>query len=355
MNAVAPIAVAAVRAADLGDASECARIDAFVRDHPEGTVFHRPQWSRAVERGCGQRAHYLVAERGRTLVGCLPLTEVRSRLFGDALVSAGFATGGGLLASDEGDAAILTEAGWALTGRLACPAMELRGGPLPAGWSVQQGVYAAFDRPLPGNAEALLLSIPKRQRAEVKRALDFGLASTAGSDAMHRDAFFRCYSESVRNLGTPIFPRALFEAVLDEFGDDAEIVAVWKDGRPLAAFLDLHFRGTCLPYWGGGTAEARRWRANDLIYFDAMSRAIDRGCSHADFGRSKVNTGSWLRKRIWGFAERPLVYGVRTVDGAAPRETNPLHPKYRLQIALWQRIPLGLANRLGPLIARGLG
>lgn len=355
MNAVAPIAVAGVRTVDLGDSHELARIDAFVRDHPDGTIFHRPQWSRAVERGCGQRAHYLIAERGKTLVGCLPLTEVRSRLFGDALVSAGFGTGGGLLASDEGDADILAEAGWALAGRLDSPAMELRGGPLPEGWSVQQGVYAAFDRSLHGDADVLLKSIPKRQRAEVKRALDFGLVSTTGSDATHRGAFFRCYSESVRNLGTPIFPRALFDAVLDEFGNEAEIVAVRKDGRPLAAFLVLYFRGTCLAYWGGGIAEARRWRANDLIYFDAMRRAIERDCTSADFGRSKVGTGSWLRKRIWGFDERPLVYGVRTRDGVAPRETNPLNPKYRLQVALWQRLPLWLANRAGPLIARGLG
>jgi hypothetical protein len=86
-----------------------------------------------------------------------------------------------------------------------------------------------------------------------------------------------------------------------------------------------------------------------------MRRALEAGCTRADFGRSKIGTGPWSRKRIWGFEETPLTYAVRTADGAAPRAVNPLDPKYRLKIAAWRKLPLWAANRLGPLIARGLG
>ena len=85
-----------------------------------------------------------------------------------------------------------------------------------------------------------------------------------------------------------------------------------------------------------------------------MRRAIARGCTRADFGRSKVGTGAWSRKRIWGFDETPLVYAVRSADGAA-REINPLDAKYRLKVEAWKRLPLWAANRIGPLLARGLG
>jgi len=346
MNAPAPRLKLTVREADL--CAEAGRIDAFVAEHPEGTIFHRPQWSRAVERGCGQRARYLVAERGGALVGVLPLIEMRSRLFGNALVSAGFGTGGGIL-GDGVEA--LAEAVWAS----GFPTVELRGGPIPAGWNAVSGVYANFNRTLPADAETLLLSIPKRQRAEVKKAIAGALETTTGSDRRHRDGHFRAYSESVRNLGTPIFPRALFEAALDAFGDEADIVAVWKDGRPLAVLLNFYFKDVCQPFWGGGTSEARDWHANDLIYYEVMRRAIERGCTRADFGRSKVGTGPWSRKKIWHFDETPLTYAIRTADGAMPRQINPLDPKYRLKIAAWQRLPLWAANRLGPLIARGLG
>ena len=351
MNAPVALAVT-VRQADLSDARVCARIDAFVREAAGGIAFHRPQWSLAVERGCGQRAHYLVAERGGALIGCLPLTAVRSLLFGNALVSTGFGTGGGILG--EGSEA-LAAAAWDFAQRLGCTSAELRGGPVPSGWTATEGVYANFNRDLPGDAETLLASFARRQRAEVKKALGHDLQSSAGTDARHRSAHFRVYAESVRNLGTPVFPKALFAATLDAFGEDADIVAVWKDGEPLAALLNLYFKGICQPVWGGGTFAARQWRANDLIYYEVMRRAIERGCIHADFGRSKVGTGAWQRKRIWDFEERPLIYAVRTADGAAPREINPLNPKYRLQVAAWQRMPLWLANCVGPLISRGLG
>jgi FemAB-related protein (PEP-CTERM system-associated) len=331
-----------VRAADL--AADSARIDAFVTAHRDGTIFHRPQWSRAVERGCGQRARYFVAERGGSIVGCLPLTEIRSPLFGNALVSAGFGTGGGIL-GEGGEA--LARAAWAL----GFPSAELRGGPIPEGWRAAAGVYSNFSRELPADEAALLASIPRRQRAAVRHALAADLEISAGSDRRLRDAHFRVYAESVRNLGTPVFPRALFEAALDEFGAEADIVIVWQAGRPLATLLSFYFKGVCQAYWGGGTRDARRRHANDLGYFEVLRRAIARGCTRADFGRSKIGTGPWQRKRYWGFEETPLVYAVR---GEA-REVNPLDPKYRLKVAAWQKMPLFLANRLGPLIARGLG
>jgi FemAB-related protein (PEP-CTERM system-associated) len=351
MNAPTAFASLAVHRAELDDS----RLDTFVRAHPDGTFFHLPRWTAAVERGARQKAHYLVAEQGGAVRGVLPLTEIRSPLFGNALVSAGFGTDGGILAEDERAAEALAAAAWELAGRLGCATAELRGGPIPPGWQPSTDTYASFSRDLPGSAEQLLASIPRRQRAEVRRALTFDLESSSGTDRRHRDAHYRVYAESVRNLGTPVFPRRLFEAALDAFGDEARIDVVWKDGRPLAAILSFIFDGCCYPHWGGGTREARPWRANDLIYYEVMRRALEAGCTRADFGRSKLRTGPWERKRIWGFDETVLTYAVRTADGEAPRAVNPLDPRYRLKIAAWRKLPLWAANRLGPFIARGLG
>ena len=351
MNMAAPIAQLAVTTAGPDDA----RPDAFVRAHPGGSFFHLPKWTAAVERGTRQKGHYLVAEQSGAVRGVLPLTEIRSALFGHALVSAGFGTGGGILAEDERAAEALANAAWQLAERRGCTSVELRGGPVPEGWQASTGIYANFSRTLPATADSLLASIPKRQRAEVRRALASDLESSSGTDRRHRDAHYRVYAEGVRNLGTPVFPRRLFEEMLDAFGDEAWINVVWKDGCPVAALLGFNYAGRCTPFWGGGTREARHCRANDLVQFEAMRRGLEAGCTHADFGRSKIGTGPWERKRIWGFDETPLTYAVRTADGAAPRAVNPLDPKYRLKIAAWQKLPLWAANRLGPLISRGLG
>lgn len=343
MNAVSPIAT--LRRAGPQD---LVAIEAFVAGHEKGTPFHRPVWLDAVEQGCGHRAHLLVAEVRGAITGYLPLSHVRSRLFGTALVSTGFAVGGGILAQDPLSAELLAAGALDLARELGCPSVELRGGETPAGWRRREGVYANFARELPSGDEAILKAIPRKQRAEVRRALTFGLAVQ-----VHRDSavHHRVYAESVRNLGTPVFPRALFEAVLEAFGGAADILTVRKDGRAVASVLSLYHGGMVFPYWGGGTAEARELRANELIYYELMRHAAARGCTRFDFGRSKLGTGAFAFKKNWGFEPEPLVYAVH---GRA-RDTNPLSPKNRLKVELWKKLPLALANRLGPPIARGLG
>jgi lipid II:glycine glycyltransferase (peptidoglycan interpeptide bridge formation enzyme) len=139
--------------------------------------------------------------------------------------------------------------------------------------------------------------------------------------------------------------------MLETFGDDADILTVSRAGRPLASVLTLYHHGTAYPYWGGGIAEARRWRANDLLYYELMRHALRRGCTRFDFGRSKLGSGAFAFKKNWGFAPQPLVYAVK----GDVREMNPASPRYRFQTAAWKRLPLWLANRIGPPIARGLG
>jgi FemAB-related protein (PEP-CTERM system-associated) len=344
--------------ANLADPIERARIGAYVHEHPEGTPFHLPAWSAAVARGCGQKSHYLVAEGGAAgqIVGVMPLTEVHSPLFGRALVSAGFGVGGGILADTPRAVSMLAEAAWDLAGRLNCPTMEVRGGPLPGPeWQVDTTHYLGFARDLAADDEAELLAIPRKQRAEVRKALETDLQIAIGCHANDAAAHYAVYAESVRNLGTPVFPALLFSEVLREFGKSADIVTVRHGGVAVASVLSLYWNGTVYPYWGGGTAAARRLRANDRLYFELMRHARTRGCTRFDFGRSKTGTGPAAFKKNWGFEPRPLTYYDRTVAGASPRDANPLNPKYRLQVALWSKLPLAIANRAGPLIAKGLG
>jgi FemAB-related protein (PEP-CTERM system-associated) len=348
MNVLAPVTAIKVRPARDMDRG---RIDSFLARRPEAQPFHCLAWTEAVERGCRQRSHYLIAEAGEDLVGVLPLTEIRSRLFGCAIVSAAFGVGGGILAENRSAADALAQEAWSIAGRLGCPTVELRGGSAPSGFTPVSGVYAGFARDLPQDDEAILKSIPRKQRAEVRRAHGFGLTVTIGGFPEDLDSHYRVYSESVRNLGTPVFPRALFREMLDAFGTSADILTVSEQGRPLASVLSFYFKGVVYPFWGGGIREARDRRANELMYYALMCHAARRGCTRFDFGRSKLGTGAYAFKKNWGFEPQPLTYSVR---GGA-REVNPLDPRYQLQVALWRKLPLWLANRLGPPIARGLG
>lgn len=356
MNMASRIAAPLVRTADLADAGERARLRTWLEAQPDATPFHLPEWSLAVTEGCRQRAEYLVAEEAGAIAGVLPLTAIGSSLFGRALVSTGFGVGGGILAARAAAVAPLADAGWALSERLRCPGLELRGGPCPGPeWQRDDSTYCGFVRPLAADDAAELQAVPRKQRAELRKALAIDLAIETGADRAARRAHYAVYAESVRNLGTPVFPAGLFGRVLDRFGDAADILTVRHQGRAVASVLSLYWRGTVYPYWGGGTAAARELRANDRMYFALMAHARARGCTTFDFGRSKVGTGAAAFKKNWGFTPAPLVYFSRHAEGAPPRSVNPLDPKYRRKIAAWKRLPLWAANRIGPFIARGLG
>jgi hypothetical protein len=64
--------------------------DDFVHACAAGTFFHLSGWKRVIERAFGHQTHYLVAERGGAVTGVLPLTHIRSRLFGSSLISNAF-------------------------------------------------------------------------------------------------------------------------------------------------------------------------------------------------------------------------------------------------------------------------
>jgi FemAB-related protein (PEP-CTERM system-associated) len=353
VNAPFRLASESVALADLRDPGEAARIEAFVADH-SGTPFHRPTWLRAVERGTGQRATGLVAHKGGAISGWLPLTEVHSPLFGRALVSSGFGVGGGVLATDDAVAERLCSAAQELALRRACPTIELRGGPAPNGWAVRSESHCDFAGALAADDAAQLLAIPRKQRAEVRKGLAHEFAISVGVGEADRAAHYAVYAESVRNLGTPVFPRSLFDAVLDAFGGDADILTLRVHEAPVASVLTLYHRGAAMPYWGGGTWAARGLRANERMYYELMLHARRRGCETFDFGRSKTGSGAFHFKKNWGFAPEPLTYAVWTAPGQPTRDIDPTSGAYSAKIAAWKRLPLPLANRLGPLIARGL-
>jgi FemAB-related protein (PEP-CTERM system-associated) len=329
--------------------------DRFVEAMPAGTFFHRAGWARVIEGAFGHATHFSFTERDGAITGVLPLGRVKTMLFGDTLISAPFCVYGGPLAADaESEAALIAHAESLLT-RTGAAALEFRH--LPAqgeanGWIERPDLYVTFRKPIEADSERNMKAIPRKQRAMVRKAIQNGLVSVADRNA---DVLHRVYGESVRNLGTPVFSRRYFRMLLEVFGDAADVVTILDRDRPIASVLNFYFRDEVLPYYGGGTAQARGRAGNDFLYWETMRRAADRGCRRFDFGRSKIGTGAFAFKHNWGFEAVGLHYRFRLKPGESIPEHNPLNPKYRLFIDAWKRLPLPVANALGPFIVRGLG
>ena len=341
---------AVVRAFEPADA---ARWEAFAAGCASATFFHRLGWRAIIEDVFRHQTHYLLAERGGEIAGILPLAQVKSRLFGHALVSLPFCVYGGPAASDAQAERVLIDAAAALGQTLGTDHLELRNRAVKcAGWP-RQDLYVTFRQNIAPDVEANMLAVPRKQRAMIRKGIRNELRAEVDATV---DRFFALYADNVHRHGTPPFPKAYFARLLREFGDDCEVLIVTTaQGTPVSGVLSFRFRDEVLPYYAGDTREARDLAANDFKYWEVMRRACERGAGVFDYGRSKRGTGSFDFKKNWGFEAEPLAYEYRLYKRAAIPENNPLNPKFQAMVALWRRLPRPVANAIGPMIVRNLG
>lgn len=329
--------------------------DEFVERCPQATFFHRAGWRTVIETSFGQRCHFLYAMRDGAIRGVLPLVLVRSRLFGTRLVSTGWCVGGATAVEEPGAAVALDQAAKAILADSVAEYIEYRDPANPhtdGSWQVKDGIYATFERPIEAAEDLCLKQIPRKQRAVVRKAMESSLVDKIDSDPTN---FYRLYSLSMRNLGTPVFSRRYISTLLKVFGASADILTVYQDERPLASVLNFYFRDKVMPYYTGADPLARSVGAADLMYFRVMRRAVERGYRVFDFGRSKLDSGPYAFKKNWGFEPRPVIHEFLLKAGATMPDVNPNNPKYQRKIEAWKRLPLPIANLIGPWFGRQVG
>ncbi len=332
---------------------DAAAWDAFVQRCPDATFFHRFGWREIIEGFFGHQSHYLVAERGGEIAGILPLAEVKSRMFGHSLAALPFCVYGGPAAIDTETERALIEEATRLAQSLDVEHLELRNRAAKCPAWAHQDMYVTFRRELLPEAEANLLAVPRKQRAMIRKGIRNGLRGEIDTTV---DRFFALYADNAHRHGTPPFAKDYFVRLREVFRDSCEVLTIVDPrGRPVSGVMSFYFRDEVLPYYAGDNIDARELAANDFKYWDLMRRACTSGVRVFDYGRSKKGTGSFDFKKNWGFEATPLSYEFRLFKRETVPQNNPLNPKYRMLIALWRRLPLPVANALGPLIARNLG
>ena len=335
------------------DAPTARRWDDFIQACPAATFFHRAGWQKILREVFRHEAYFLYAEVDGRIEGVLPLAHVNSLLFGNSLVSLPFAVYGGVAANSAAAGAALEAQAQTIARQLGVDHLELRH--LSArhpDWPVQQ-LYVTFRKAILAEPEANMQAIPRKQRAMVRKGIKNGLRAEFDDGV---EAFFALYADNMHRHGTPALPKRYFQTLRDEFGADCDVLTVSApDGRPLSSVLSFYFRDEVLPYYAGDDESARELAANDFKYWELMRRAAERGIGVFDYGRSKQGTGSYAFKKNWGFEPTPLHYEYCLYKRDTIPQNNPANAKYRLLIETWRRLPIGVANWLGPFVVRNLG
>ncbi|MFI3187915.1 MAG: FemAB family PEP-CTERM system-associated protein [Methylococcaceae bacterium] len=334
------------------DKANYARWDSYVQQSSEATFFHQAGWKDVIETAFGHKTYFLYAENNGEITGLLPLVQVNSLLFGNTLVSTAFCVYGGIVANDEQTYLELDKEACRLAVELGVDCLEMRNRVQKTPERPYKELYVTFRKELDADIEKNMQAIPRKQRAMVRKGIEAGLTSSIddGVDRLHL-----AYSESVRNLGTPVFSKKYFQALKDVFGEQCEVLTIDLNGQLVASVMSFYFKDQVLPYYGGGTGLARNLKGNDFMYWEVMRRAVEKGVKIFDYGRSKIGTGSYSFKKNWGFIPEPLFYEFYLVKADALPDINPLNPKYKIFIAAWKRLPVPVSQMLGPWLSKYLG
>jgi FemAB-related protein (PEP-CTERM system-associated) len=335
---------------------DTARWDAFVRACPDATFFHLSGWQKVIEQSFGIKTWFYYVEQDGQIQGVLPLAEIKSRLFGHSLGAMPFCVYGGPAAINDAARPLLDQAAHELAQKLGVGHLEYRGmqrfHPEDASWHSKE-LYVTFRKAISADHEENLNAIPRKQRAMVRKGIKLGLRGEVDDNV---DRMFEAYANSVHRLGTPVFPKKYFALLQKTFGDECEVRTIVTDkGELVGSVLSFFWRDEVVPYYGGGMDIARNVAGNDFMYWNLMEAAANRGCRLFDFGRSKLGTGAYDFKKNWGFTAQHLPYEYKLYGAQALPDNNPLNPKYQLFIKMWKKLPLPLANFMGPYIVRNLG
>lgn len=334
------------------DPAQYSAWDDFVEHCSQATFFHRAGWQQIMEQAFGHKTWFLYIEENKQIKGVLPLVEIKSLLFGHSLSALPFCVYGGIASASDSAYRKLDETAQSLASHLNVDYLEYRlREPQHPHWPTKD-LYVTFRKTIDPDVERNLLEIPRKQRAMVRKGIKHGLQASTDETT---ERFFKAYAFSLHRLGTPVFSRKYFQLLKQTFGDDCEVLVITHDDKVVSAVMSFYFRDEVLPYYGGGTDAARDLAANDFMYWELMRRACERDYRIFDFGRSKQGTGSYSFKKNWGFEPQPLYYEYQLHRKKTIPEINPLNPKYRFFIKAWQKMPLVLANLIGPYINKNLG
>lgn len=329
--------------------------DKYVDNHQDGTFFHLTGWHQVIQTVFNHKPRYLLAEHNGSIVGVLPLFEQKSRIFGHALISTPFCVYGGVLSDSDAIRHKLEKSALQLGASLNVDYVELRDRTpreSEAPW-VTHCQHATFSSVLRDNPDQILTDIKRKQRAVIRHSLKNDLR---WDNKDNTSLCYDIYSQSVRNLGTPVFNKKLFDSLKKTFGERCETLVIRNhEGEPVSSVLSFYYKDTVLPYYGGGTNDARDLKSNDYMYYQLMCIAKDKGMSKFDFGRSKKDSGSYKYKKHWGMQEDSLNYRIALIKSKDLPNVSPNNPKYKILIGLWKKMPLSLSRQIGPQLSKYLG
>lgn len=333
------------------------RLQEFLESHPERAVFHAPQWHQFVEDVYGHRCLYWAATVERRILGILPVTVVRHPLAGTKMVALAYQMHSGMpLGTGEEIQEFLIDAALSAARRKQARYLEIR----------TRGKIEALDRlgfvspdpelvvtttPLAG---LRLSQIRRGHRGEVRYASRRGVTVAESNSMDDLRQFYRLYLHESRALGVPRPGWSFYRALKENLGESCRLLtATAESGEMLGALLLLDDGINVFARDGAYSSPAAlRLKIGKALFWRALEDAAGRGNQSFHFGISWVrNEGLIKWKEGWNGTTRPI-YQYSYSFGSRSPTSDSYFSGFRLAKAIWRRLPMPVAERLGHQVTR---
>lgn len=334
--------------------SEYPAWDHFVSEHPDASIYHMSVWRHILGQAFGKTWYVVGAIQGSRVLGGIPLVHMRSPIFGNFLVSMPYFNYGGLVVeNDEWRSPILEEC-VALAKRLHVKYIELRHLQNHFSHLPVKTEKVSMWLPLPSNANDLMNSFKPKLRSQVRKGEKNGLGVRDGGIEL-LDDFYDVFSRNMHALGTPVYGKQFFQLILEAFPKVARLMVVRNpEGSPIACGFLLGHRERLEIPWASSLREFNYLQSNMFLYWHCLKYACDQGYQTFDFGRSTLGGPTFKFKEQWGAKPVDHCWHYWLDGNLDVPQLNPQNPKFKLAIAMWQRLPLSVTRLVGPVIAKDL-
>jgi FemAB-related protein (PEP-CTERM system-associated) len=325
--------------------------EAYVDARGDAAGYHSWRWRTVFSDAFGHEPVYLIAREGGVITGVLPMVQIKSVIFGRTLTSLPFLNYGGVMADAPEIGRALIEAAREEARERRCSHVEMRH--VAAQFPDLPCKQHKVSMQLPLGPSSTFDGLDRKVRNQIRKAEKSGLVVERGGAELVGD-FYTVFATNMRDLGTPVYSRRLFEEVLRVFPDRAQIHVVRLNGLPIAAGFTYRTATMVQLPWASSLRSYNTLCPNVLLYWDAIQFAQQSGAGVFDMGRSTPNEGTFKFKAQWGAEPVPLHWEYQLLTPGELPNVSPANPKYQFAIALWQKLPLAVTTRVGPMIVRAI-
>ncbi|MBN2209755.1 MAG: FemAB family PEP-CTERM system-associated protein [Sedimentisphaerales bacterium] len=319
----------------------------YLKNHSQATIYHHPAWGQVMRDAYRNLPCYLTVRRGNEICGVLQLVEQRSKLFGAHLCSLPYFDAVGILADDDESIRALAQAAANLMRDRNVQWVELRHlQPICTDLPARTDKVTIY-LDLPENTDVLWEGFTTKLRTKIRKARKSDVTTHQGGMELLED-YYLIYLLTMRELGSPPHSRKFFHSIVEAFSDQVRLFVVRMASQPVAASFTLIGSNMFHVPWSGSRFELRKLNVNLVLYWDMLEYACGRGLKIFDFGRSTLDSGTYIFKKQWGARDVSLYWQFLLADDREMPQLSPDSPRYRRFVACWKKLPLPVTRWLGP-------